>query len=95
MKANPSTIAVCAALAFMTLVSLMQQEAQGEQSTAAVLTQFAASDPAGEYRAIDLDRLTGPEHKTAPEILQSVVDQQAREGWTVVANTSDTLILRR
>lgn len=94
MKANPSTIAVCAALAFMTLVSLVQQEAQGEQSTA-VLTQFAASDPAGEYRAITLNRLSGPAYKTAPEILQSVVDQQAREGWTVVANTSDTLILRR
>jgi hypothetical protein len=94
MKASPSTIAVCAALAFMTLVSLAQQETHGERSTA-VLTQFAASDPAGEYRAIDLDGLTGPKHKTAPEILQSVVDQQAREGWTVVANTSDTLILRR
>ncbi|QIF01203.1 hypothetical protein [Roseimicrobium sp. ORNL1] len=78
----------------MTLVSLAQQETQGEQSTA-VLTQFAATDPAGEYRAIDLARLTGPEHRTAPEILQSVVDQQAKEGWTVVANTSDTLILRR
>jgi hypothetical protein len=89
MKTNPSTIAVCAALAFMTLVSLVQQEAQGEQST--MLTQLAASDPSGEYRAIDLDRLTGPAHKTAPEILQSVVDQQTREGWTVVANTSDTV----
>jgi hypothetical protein len=93
MKANPSTIAVCAALAFMTLVSLAQQEAQGEQST--VLSQFAATDPAGEYRAIDLARLTGPENRTTPELLQSVVDQQTREGWTVVANTSDTLILRR
>ena len=93
MKANPSTIAVCAALAFMTMVSLAQQEAQGEQST--VLSQFAATDPAGEYRAIDLARLTGPENRTTPELLQSVVDQQTREGWTVVANTSDTLILRR
>jgi hypothetical protein len=93
MKANPSTIAVCAALAFMTLVALVQQEVQGEPS--AVLTQLAASDPAGEYRAIDLDHLSGPAHKTAPEMLQSVLDQQAREGWTVVANTSDTIILRR
>jgi hypothetical protein len=93
MKANPSTIAVCAALAFMTMVALAQQEAQGEQS--AVLTQFAASDPAGEYRAIDLDHLSGPAHTTAPELLQSVLDQQAREGWTVVANTRDTIILRR
>lgn len=93
MKANPSTIAVCAALAFMTLVALAQQEAQVEPST--VLTQFATSDPAGEYRAIDLDHLSGPPHKTAPEMLQSVLDQQAREGWTVVTNTSDTIILRR
>ena len=93
MKANPSTVAVCAALSFMTLVAMVQQEAQGEQSP--VLTQLAASDPAGEYRAIDLDHLTGPAHKTAPEMLQSVLDQQAKEGWTVVANTNDSIILRR
>ena len=93
MKTNPSTIAVCAALAFMTLVSLVQQEAQGEQST--MLSQLATSDPAGEYRAIDLGHLSGPAHKTAPEMLQTVLDQQAREGWTVVANTSNSIILRR
>ena len=60
-----------------------------------MLTQLAASDPAGEYRAIDLDHLSGPADKTAPEMLQSVLDQQAKEGWTVVANTNDSIILRR
>jgi hypothetical protein len=93
MKTNPSTLAVCAALAFMTLVAMVQQEAQGEQSP--VLTQLAASDPAGEYRAIELGQVTGPSSKTAPEMLQSVLDQQAQEGWIVVTNTDDTIILRR
>lgn len=93
MKTNLSTIAVCAALAFMTLVALVQQETQNDK--AQVLTQLAASDPAGEYRAIDLERLSGPAHKTAPEMLQNVLDHQAKEGWTVVANTKGAIILRR
>ena len=93
MKTCFTSIAVCAALAFMATVGLLQ-EAQGQQTVIASPEAIAAA-PAAQYRVIDIGRVAVLKGRCPAETLEIILNAQAGEGWRVVTTSGAFIILTR